>query len=319
MTLHNNVVMGVCYSLFIAGIASLRFNFRGVGRSQGQYDEGRGEMDDVLAALAAAGSQESIATDRVGLAGYSFGAGVAMKTAQRGDVTTALSLIGRARVDDEDDFSKIHLPAHPVHHRRQGPAHARMSSSPTCRPGSRCHRRCTSYPEPTTSSWARSGRPQSICDSLLPALAFAHRLAMRQQSIGFRSGKLTLEGIVTIPQGVTGGSPGVVVCHAHPVLGGNMTSDVMHAICRSLDAAGIATFRFNFRGVGSSEGDFDQGKGEQNDLKSAFDTFRKWPGRQERTAWAWPGSLSARLWPWTSSRSTKARRPSQWSRRRWRP
>ena len=105
--MHNNVVMGVCYSLFIAGIASLRFNFRGVGRSQGQYDEGRGEMDDVLAALAAAGSQESIATDRVGLAGYSFGAGVAMKTAQRGDVTNALSLIGRARVDAEDDFSRI--------------------------------------------------------------------------------------------------------------------------------------------------------------------------------------------------------------------
>ena len=95
--MHNNVVMGVCYSLFIAGIASLRFNFRGVGRSQGQYDEGRGEMDDVLAALAAAGSQESIATDRVGLAGYSFGAGVAMKTAQKGGVTKALSLIGRAR------------------------------------------------------------------------------------------------------------------------------------------------------------------------------------------------------------------------------
>ncbi len=101
---------------------------------------------------------------------------------------------------------------------------------------------------------------------------------MRQQSIGFRSGKLTLEGIVTIPQRVTGGSPGVVVCHAHPVLGGNMTSDLMHAICQSLDDAGIATFRFNFRGVGGSEGTFDQGKGEQDDLKSAFETLRKWPG-----------------------------------------
>ena len=105
--MNNNVVMGVCYSLFIAGIASLRFNFRGVGRSQGAYDEGRGEIGDVLAALEFAASQESIATDAVGLAGYSFGAGVAMKTAQRGDVTKALSLIGRARVDDEDDFSRI--------------------------------------------------------------------------------------------------------------------------------------------------------------------------------------------------------------------
>ena len=101
---------------------------------------------------------------------------------------------------------------------------------------------------------------------------------MRQQSIGFRSGKLDLEGIVTIPQGARGDCPGVVVCHAHPALGGNMTSDVMHAICQSLDQAGIATFRFNFRGVGGSEGTFDQGKGEKDDLKSAFDTFRKWPG-----------------------------------------
>ena len=105
--MNNNVVMGACYSLFIAGIASLRFNFRGVGRSSGSYDEGRGEMDDVLAAIASAADQESIASDRVGLVGYSFGAGVAMKTAQRGDVAKALSLIGRARVDAEDDFSRI--------------------------------------------------------------------------------------------------------------------------------------------------------------------------------------------------------------------
>ena len=87
-----------------------------------------------------------------------------------------------------------------------------------------------------------------------------------------------MEGIVTLPSVGVGDCPGVVVCHAHPVLGGNMTSDVTHAICQSLDEAGIATFRFNFRGVGGSEGSFDQGKGEQDDLKSALDTFRKWPG-----------------------------------------
>ena len=87
-----------------------------------------------------------------------------------------------------------------------------------------------------------------------------------------------MEGIVTLPSVGREDCPGVVVCHAHPVLGGNMTSDVTHAICQSLDEAGIATFRFNFRGVGGSEGSFDQGKGEQDDLKSALNTFRKWPG-----------------------------------------
>ena len=107
--MHSSVVMAVCYALFVSGIASLRFNFRGVGRSQGQYDHGEGEMDDILAVMDFTRSQESIATDRVGLAGYSFGAGVAMMTAQRGGVTVtrALSLIGRARIDDEDDFSRI--------------------------------------------------------------------------------------------------------------------------------------------------------------------------------------------------------------------
>ena len=87
-----------------------------------------------------------------------------------------------------------------------------------------------------------------------------------------------MEGIVTLPSVGREDCPGVVVCHAHPVLGGNMTSDVTRAICQSLDEAGIATFRFNFRGVGGSEGSFDQGKGEQDDLKSALNTFRKWPG-----------------------------------------
>ena len=87
-----------------------------------------------------------------------------------------------------------------------------------------------------------------------------------------------MEGIVSLPSVGREDCPGVVVCHAHPVLGGNMTSDVTHAICQSLDEAGIATFRFNFRGVGGSEGSFDQGKGEQDDLKSALNTFRKWPG-----------------------------------------
>jgi alpha/beta superfamily hydrolase len=52
----------------------------------------------------------------------------------------------------------------------------------------------------------------------------------------------------------------------------------MQTLCRSLDDEGIATLRFNFRGVGGSEGSFDQGKGEQEDLKAAMDTIKRWPG-----------------------------------------
>ena len=52
----------------------------------------------------------------------------------------------------------------------------------------------------------------------------------------------------------------------------------MQTLCRALDDSGIATLRFNFRGVGGSDGSFDKGNGEQEDLKAAMDTFKNWPG-----------------------------------------
>ncbi len=101
---------------------------------------------------------------------------------------------------------------------------------------------------------------------------------MKQQAIAFRARKLTLEGIVTLPAGVSGPLAGVVLCHPHPLFGGSMDSPLVQALCAALDGEGVATLRFNFRGVGSSEGSFDKGAGEQEDLKAAVDTLRKWPG-----------------------------------------
>jgi alpha/beta superfamily hydrolase len=57
-----------------------------------------------------------------------------------------------------------------------------------------------------------------------------------------------------------------------------MVSPVMQTLSRALDGVGIATLRFNFRGVGGSGGSFDRGKGEQEDLKAAMNTFKRWPG-----------------------------------------
>jgi alpha/beta superfamily hydrolase len=71
----NNVVMIAARSALDAGLGALTFNFRGVGRSTGDHDNGNGERDDVLAALAHARSLPGV--ERVVLAGYSFGAGVA--------------------------------------------------------------------------------------------------------------------------------------------------------------------------------------------------------------------------------------------------
>ena len=100
----NNVVTAICYDLARLGMASIRFNFRGVGMSLGAYDEGRGEVEDALAALRFLASHEQVEQDSVGLAGYSFGAGVAMKAALQDDLPKALSVVARARVDPEDDL-----------------------------------------------------------------------------------------------------------------------------------------------------------------------------------------------------------------------
>lgn len=77
-SMHNNVVVALCEGLHNAGIASLRFNFRGVGQSQGTYSGGADERLDVLGALAYLEEQPQIAPGRIGLAGYSFGARVSL-------------------------------------------------------------------------------------------------------------------------------------------------------------------------------------------------------------------------------------------------
>ncbi len=79
-SMHNNVVEALCAGVRAAGWASLRFNFRGVGGSSGQHDQGRGEQDD---ALAAADWLRTEAPGPLALLGYSFGARVATQAAAR--------------------------------------------------------------------------------------------------------------------------------------------------------------------------------------------------------------------------------------------
>jgi alpha/beta superfamily hydrolase len=76
--MHNNVVMTICSAALDCGIAALRFNFRGVGASEGSYDGGKGERQDVAAALGHLRDVAEVDSSRVGLAGYSFGAAVVL-------------------------------------------------------------------------------------------------------------------------------------------------------------------------------------------------------------------------------------------------
>jgi alpha/beta superfamily hydrolase len=76
------------------------------------------------------------------------------------------------------------------------------------------------------------------------------------------------------------GSSYAVVCHPHPLFGGTMDNKVVTTVARALHETGIPTLRFNFRGVGSSAGEFDQGVGETADADAvaAWGALR-WPGR----------------------------------------
>jgi uncharacterized protein len=76
-TLTNKVVHTLARTFNDAGMPSLRFNFRGVGASAGTYDEGRGEVQDVLAVVRH--GRECWPDARVWLAGFSFGAAVAVR------------------------------------------------------------------------------------------------------------------------------------------------------------------------------------------------------------------------------------------------
>jgi len=90
---------------------------------------------------------------------------------------------------------------------------------------------------------------------------------MKEESILFRSADLDLEGLLNQNEG----GAGVVVAHPHPLYGGDMHNTVVSTVVRAYSDAGYATLRFNFRGVGRSEGRYDDGTGEQNDVKGALD------------------------------------------------
>ena len=79
---------------------------------------------------------------------------------------------------------------------------------------------------------------------------------------------LRLEGELAVPDNVQGA---VVLSHPHPMHGGNMRSIVVGALFAGLPKHNIACLRFNFRGIGNSEGAFEDGVGERLDIVAALD------------------------------------------------
>jgi len=87
------------------------------------------------------------------------------------------------------------------------------------------------------------------------------------ERIEFSSGDLTLEGLFA-----KGSSDqGVVVTHPHPLYGGDMYNPVVQAVADAYIQAGYSCLQFNFRGVGRSTGQYDNGRGERADVIAALD------------------------------------------------
>jgi len=87
--------------------------------------------------------------------------------------------------------------------------------------------------------------------------------------ITFPCADISLEGVWHFPEG-TDPFPAVIVCHPHPLYGGNMSNNIVFAICQALAQQSIAALRFNFRGVRKSGGEFGEGIAEQEDVRAAL-------------------------------------------------
>ena len=97
----NNVVEAICQALVQRSIAALRFNFRGAGRSEGTFGNGIAEQEDVKSALSLAASTSGIDPEKIGLAGYSFGASVAAPAAAQDNRVKLLALVSPALSDPD--------------------------------------------------------------------------------------------------------------------------------------------------------------------------------------------------------------------------
>ncbi len=86
-----------------------------------------------------------------------------------------------------------------------------------------------------------------------------------------------LEALLESPESADG-SHLAILCHPHPQYQGTMLNKVVHTLARSMNDLGLPALRFNFRGVGMSEGVYGHGEGEIQDLIAVADYVRlRWP------------------------------------------
>ena len=97
---------------------------------------------------------------------------------------------------------------------------------------------------------------------------------IQTQRLSLNGAAGALEGLRDEPLHAAPGAPArgvAVIAHPHPLYGGTMNNKVVQTLARAFVQCGFAAVRFNFRGVGASQGTYDQGAGEVADLLAVID------------------------------------------------
>ncbi|MEA3343803.1 MAG: alpha/beta hydrolase [archaeon] len=92
-----------------------------------------------------------------------------------------------------------------------------------------------------------------------------------EEKIFFLSGKYELEGLLDKQSEENG----VVITHPHPLYGGDMNNFIVDLIASTYQKKGFTTLKFNFRGTANSQGSYDNGSGEREDVHAALATLAK--------------------------------------------
>jgi hypothetical protein len=92
---------------------------------------------------------------------------------------------------------------------------------------------------------------------------------MNELRVRLPAGDVSLEGLMHVS--ARGSQRAAVLCHPHPLYGGQMDNNVLNALVDALIGAGFDTLRFNFRGVGNSEGRHGDGLDELHDVVGAVE------------------------------------------------
>ena len=106
-----------------------------------------------------------------------------------------------------------------------------------------------------------------------------------------QTGGVNAEGLVEQGQ-AEGLRAAVVLAHPHPQYGGTMHTKVLYQSAKAFSRIGCAVLRFNFRGAGTSAGEFDQGRGEMDDFRTALSFMHeRYPGTP-----LWAAGMSFGAW-----------------------